>query len=93
MAIYFLRTHYGNEVLMALKTFLLDHKRYLGKTKVPGTIDEWHTDNGTEFITTNIDEYCREVGARHTICRRLVRRRATPALNVYGASCFDPSPR
>ena len=36
---------------MALKTFLLDHKRYLGNTKVPGTIDEWHTDNGTEFVT------------------------------------------
>ena len=28
VAIYFLRTHYGNEVLMALKSFVLDHKRY-----------------------------------------------------------------
>ena len=67
VAIYFIRSHYGNEVLAALKTFVLDHKRYLDKTKIPGVIDQWHTDNGTEFVTDNIDEYCREVGSRRSM--------------------------
>ena len=93
VAIYFLRTHYGNEVLMALKSFVLDHKRYLDKTKVPGVIDWWHTDNGTEFVTTNIDEYCREVSTRHSMSPPYTRLRATPALSVYGASCSDLLPK
>ena len=84
MAIYFLRTHFGNEVLMALKSFLLDHKRYLGKTKVPGTIDEWHTDNGTEFVTTNIDEYCREVSTRHSMSPPYMPTRNASAERVWG---------
>ena len=64
VAIYFLRTHYGNEVLCALKTFVLDHKRYLKNTVVPGAVDQWHSDNGSDFICDNIDDYCREVGTR-----------------------------
>ena len=84
VAIYFLRTHYGNEVLMALKSFVLDHKRYLDKTKVPGVIDQWHTDNGTEFVTTNIDEYCREVSTRHSMSPPYTPTRNASAERVWG---------
>ena len=93
VAIYFLRTHYGNEVLMALKTFLLDHKRYLGNTKVPGTVDEWHTNNGTEFVNNNVDENNAGRPARVARCRRLTRRRATLAPSVSGVLCLGSSPR
>ena len=69
---------------MTLKCFLLDHKRYLGNTKIPGTVDEWHTDNGTEFVDNNIDEYCQEIGSCRSMLPPYTPTRNASAERIWG---------
>ena len=69
---------------MALKSFLLDHKRYLGKAKIPGTIDEWHTDNGTEFVNNNVGEFCQDIGTRRAMSPPYTATRNASAERIWG---------
>ena len=64
VAIFFLRSHEAAEILDCLKLFVLDYKAELQNTKVAGAVDEWFSDNGPEFESSDIDDFCREVGTR-----------------------------
>ena len=83
-ALYFLRTHGAGEILGALQAFLLDHKAYLGSTKVPGTVDTWHSDNGTEFLDHNIDTFCQEIGTRRAMSPPYTPTRNASAERLWG---------
>jgi hypothetical protein len=61
-AIYFLKSKSGEEVLSALKRFQSKYSSYLPG----GRIERWHTDNGGEFMTSSITEFCEEIAVRRT---------------------------
>ena len=53
-----LKTKSSEEVLQAFKLFLMENKSYLPPPNTkPMT---WHTDNGGEFMSNDIDEFCTE---------------------------------
>ena len=55
-AIYLLKSKSANEVQTAFNEFLTDHKEWLAhKNKIT-----WHTDNGGEFMSHDLDDFCRE---------------------------------
>ena len=56
VAVYFLKSHEADDILGALQTFLLDYKAQLVHTAIPGTVDEWFTDNSTEFLSHDTDD-------------------------------------
>ena len=59
--VYFLQTKSKEEVLSAFKQFLADNKAYLVKG-----VKEYHTDNGSEFINSDMDAFCEEICIRRT---------------------------
>jgi hypothetical protein len=60
--IYFLKSKSADEVLRALKLHQSEHASELP----PGKIITWHCDNGGEFISTDIDDFCQEICIRRT---------------------------
>ena len=50
-------------VLEAFKSYCAAHAELI---KSHGGIKEWHTDNGGEFTSTDLDEFCVELEARHS---------------------------
>jgi transposase InsO family protein len=64
VAVYFLKQCNSAEVQLAHQTYLSDHKSYLLDTLQPGVVDEWYTDNGTEFVSGSLDDFCAELGTR-----------------------------
>ena len=54
--IYPLRSKSSDEVSSAFKTFLKEQKSYLPDDK----LITWHTDNGGEFMSQDLDEFCHE---------------------------------
>ena len=55
-AVYLLKSKSSEEVLSAFKEFLNDHKEHLKHGKKV----TWHTDNGGEFMSHDLDEFCNE---------------------------------
>ena len=55
-ALYMLKSKSSDEVLSAFKNFLDDHKEHLAHDKKIS----WHTDNGGEFMSHDLDEFCNE---------------------------------
>ena len=55
-AIYLLTTKSSDEVQNAFNEFLTDHKEWLAHNKKI----TWHTDNGGEFMSQDLHEFCRE---------------------------------
>ena len=53
-----LKTKSSDEVREALKLFLVENKAYLPPPNTSPVT--WHTDNGGEFISTDLDEFCIE---------------------------------
>ena len=58
-AIYFLRDKKSLGVQDALERFLVDHKHVFKRG-----VTEWFCDNGGEFCSDNINEYCHEISVR-----------------------------
>ena len=55
-ALYLLRTKSSTEVRAAFDSFLSDHTKYMPhNSKIT-----WHTDNGGEFMSHDLDIFCRE---------------------------------
>ena len=53
---YLLKSKSSHEVRHAFDEFLTDHEEFLAhKKKVT-----WHTDNGGEFMSHDLDEFCNE---------------------------------
>ena len=61
VAVRFLRTKDPSEVLEAFQSFVDEYDEYL----VHG-IGEWHTDNGGEFQSSDLEEFCATLLMRHT---------------------------
>ena len=59
---YFLKSKSAEAVLSACKQFQSDH----GKELKDGHVHEWHKDNGGEFTSASIDDFCAEIGIRST---------------------------
>ena len=61
-AIYLLRSKSADEVKSAFESFLEDHKTHLshGKTVT------WHTDNGGEFMSHDLNEFCDEFAVKRS---------------------------
>ena len=55
-ALYLLKSKSSEEVQQAFEEFLRDHKHHLKHGKQV----TWHTDNGGEFMSTDLDSFCRE---------------------------------
>ena len=55
-ALYLLKSKSSEEVLSSFKAFLDDHKQHLAH----GQKVTWHTDNGGEFMSHDLDEFCNE---------------------------------
>ena len=55
-ALYLLKSKSSTEVREAFNSFLSDHKHYMAHNhKIT-----WHTDNGGEFMSHDLDEFCHE---------------------------------
>ena len=59
VATYYLQDKAGDSVLSAFKQFLADHATYLAWNR--GRVVRWHTDNGGEFQSTDLNEFCVEL--------------------------------
>ena len=55
-SIYLLKSKSSDEVQESFNKFLTDHKEWL----THGKKLTWHTDNGGEFMSHDLDEFCRE---------------------------------
>ena len=55
-ALYLLKSKASTEVKEAFDNFLTDHKEHLAHDKTV----TWHTDNGGEFMSRDLDEFCNE---------------------------------
>ena len=55
-ALHLLKSKSATEVRVAFNEFLDDHKQYL----IHGKRVTWHTDNGREFMSHDLDEFCHE---------------------------------
>ena len=58
-AVYYLKSKGTDEVKAALKQFIKDHKRWLKRG-----VREWHTDNGGEFCSKLLDDFCEEISVK-----------------------------
>ena len=56
LSVYPLKTKSSEEIRTAFEGYLHDHKHLL----THGHKVTWHTDNGGEFISTDLDEFCQE---------------------------------
>ena len=83
-ATYFLKDSDSSHVLLAAQTFIADHKQWLTNTRIPGVVDEWHTDNGTEFLADNLDTFCSELGTRRSMSVPYVPQRNANAERLWG---------
>ena len=63
LAIYFLKSKSSSEVQAALQQYLVDNKPYLPADNKPVN---WHTDNGGEFISNDLDEFCTEFAVKRS---------------------------
>ena len=54
-AVYFLKSKHSDGVKDALQRFIAEHKQVIP------TVREWFTDNGGEFCSSDIDEFCHEI--------------------------------
>lgn len=63
VSVYFLPSKHSSEVLSAFRQFLADHKDELKANK---GVSVWHTDNGGEFTSGDVQEFCKELSTRHT---------------------------
>ena len=61
--IQFLTDKLPHHVLQALKHFIIAHRIQLSHT---GGFIEWHTDNGGEFSSQDIEEFCMHICTKHT---------------------------
>ena len=83
-ATYFLKSQDSAEILLAVQTFMSDHKQWLSNTMIPGVVDEWFTDNGTEFMSGDIDTFCSELGTRRAMSVPYVPERNAHAERLWG---------
>ena len=63
LAVYFLRSKSSSEVKTALEQYLVDNKPFLPTNQKPVN---WHTDNGGEFLSSDLDEFCQEFAVKRS---------------------------
>lgn len=56
IAVYYLKTAHSAASKAAMIQYISDHKNYLKE----GKVHEWFTDNGKEFRSNDLDEFCTE---------------------------------
>lgn len=61
--IYFLKSKSTSEVKEAMERFLVDNKHYLPTDGKPAN---WHTENGGEFISSDLNSFCEEFAVRRS---------------------------
>jgi len=61
-AVDFLHSKSSTEVLQALQNFQRRHKHWLPD----GKVEEWHCDNGGEFTSSDIDDFCEEMAIKRS---------------------------
>ena len=57
IAVYYLKSKHADGVRASMKQYIADHKHLLKN----GSVQRWHTDNGPEFRSANLDEFCTEL--------------------------------
>ena len=62
ISVYFLKTKQADAVLAAFKQFIADNKHALPG----GAVKEWHCDNGREFMSKDLDEFCAEFAVKRS---------------------------
>lgn len=60
--IYHLRDKSSNAVKLAFEKFLTENKKYLPTDKPVG----WHTDNGGEFMSSDLEAFCEEFAVKRS---------------------------
>ncbi len=65
-AVYFLPNLKQPNIVDSARAFVRDHGHLLLRTLRPGTVDLWHTNNGTEFQNADIDLWATEMGLRRS---------------------------
>ena len=61
IAVYFGKSTTGEEMMKVFQQFLTDYGRYMKNNKV----DQWYTDGGPEFSSTDTAVFCNEMATRH----------------------------
>ena len=61
-SVYYLKTKSSNEVREGFEQFLSEFKHLVPESKQI----TWHTDNGGEFISQDLDEFCQEFAIRRS---------------------------
>ena len=64
LRVYFLRSKSSTEVLACFQVFLREFKPHLPTD--PGMPIRWHTDNGGEFLSTDLNDFCAEFAVRRS---------------------------
>ena len=64
LQVYFLRTKSSNEVKACLETFLREFRSHLPQD--PSKPMRWHTDNGGEFMSVDLHQFCDEFAIRRS---------------------------
>ena len=62
VSVYFLKTKEASAVTAAFKQFLADNRDFLPD----GRVKEWHCDNGGEFTSADLDEFCAEFACKRS---------------------------
>ena len=67
-AVEYIKSKQSDHVQEAFKRFIRKHKRYLhdSRNPNPGCVYQWHTDNGGEFISDNLDTFCDELSIKRS---------------------------
>ena len=83
VAVYFLHDKSPEGVLSAHKQFLSDHEVELRPNNRRVTV--WHTDNGGEFVSRDLDAFCIEMATRRSFSIPHVPEHNATAERVWGA--------
>lgn len=62
IAVYYLKSLEPGGVKASMQQYINDHKTLLKN----GTVSEWHTDNGSEFRSNDLDDFCAEFAIKRS---------------------------
>ena len=66
LSVYFLKTKSSEEVRAAFETYMSDHSELLKRSVTGDRKITWHTDNGGEFTSSDLDDFCQEFAVVNT---------------------------
>ena len=80
LSVYLLTSKASEQVKQAFHDYLRDHKKYM----MHGKQIRWHTDNGGEFTSHDLDEFCQEFAVHRSFSTPYEPRQNSHAERMWG---------